>query len=75
MKETEKCIEKGKRYYEENIERLQKIALDYLKKQKIGKEHTQEIDTKISLKRTDKNKEYIRKIEFEVCPKKNCDSK
>ena len=26
MKETEKCIEKGKRYYEENIERLQKIA-------------------------------------------------
>ena len=52
-----KYIEKGKRYYKENRERLQKWPMtnikDYLKK--IRKGNTQEIDTSIYLKKTSKN--------------------
>ena len=53
-----KCLEKGRQYYAENKERLQKIAGidtgDYMKKKKLRKENTQEIDTTILLKKQTK---------------------
>ena len=55
----EKCIEKDRRYNEENKEKLQKKLLinteDQLKEKNIKKRNRKEIDPVICLKKTDKS--------------------
>ena len=55
----EKCIEKDRRYNEENKEKLQKKLLintkDQLKEKNIRKGNRKEIDPVICLKKTDKS--------------------
>ena len=59
------CPEKGRQYYEEKEERLQKWTLTnigvYLKKKKIRKKNTQEIDI-ICLRKTNKSLEKKNKL-------------
>ena len=55
---SKKLIGKGKWYFKENKERLQKWLVidtkDYLKKKKIRKENKQEVSTRICLQKKSK---------------------
>ena len=76
-KNREKCIEKGKCYYENNTEKLRKMTRDtrdYLMNKNIRKKNTQKFGVRICLGKTNKSwkniKKYIEKTNINIYLKK-----